>query len=489
MNSKIRTSLMLATTLSFIGAAYAQDQDATQSDFDVAITYDQHIDRGGDMRASRIIGMSVLDRSGEELGEIQDLVISGDDEVATAIISVGGILNIGDKLVGVPYDELRISEATDSLYLGMTREELEARPAYDEQRRVRAVDEGDRQENQRQARELQDDQAGQTREPRVTTEQAEEEAFSDNDAGRTAFARERIRASQANQSDAGQNAVPQNATSSAQDPQRSADAHEGAIVSSRDSTSAAGQASAQPSASVRQDAGPEATEDQQTAAESAAVTNDPSITADRLEAEATTPLDEDTDVRSNAQAQTAQNRSADTQVQTRDAQNQRPNVQTQVRDSQNAQARANAQARTSERDTQASASDDGREPTAAAARSQQRADSAADRQGEASVRSMTSSQHRVSDVIGATVVDEDGQEVGSLDDLVVSTSTGDIEAVLSVGGILGIGAKLIAVPLDEIDLSTSGDELRVSLGMSSNELSDRPEFSYETRDRTASADD
>ncbi|HEX9594455.1 MAG TPA: PRC-barrel domain-containing protein [bacterium] len=61
--------------------------------------------------------------------------------------------------------------------------------------------------------------------------------------------------------------------------------------------------------------------------------------------------------------------------------------------------------------------------------------------------------HRM-DVLGTT-----GDEVGTLKDVVAKREGGEICAVISVGGILGVGAKEIAVPLDELRLE--GDDLHI----------------------------
>jgi sporulation protein YlmC with PRC-barrel domain len=58
------------------------------------------------------------------------------------------------------------------------------------------------------------------------------------------------------------------------------------------------------------------------------------------------------------------------------------------------------------------------------------------------------------DVLGTT-----GEEVGTLKDVVAKRDGGEICAVISVGGILGVGAKEIAIPLDELRLE--GDDLHI----------------------------
>jgi hypothetical protein len=80
-------------------------------------------------RASRIIGAKVYNERGESIGEVEDLVIRRDVATPMAVISVGGFLGIGARLVGVPLSELRYAEGDQRWTLnGATKESLQARP-------------------------------------------------------------------------------------------------------------------------------------------------------------------------------------------------------------------------------------------------------------------------------------------------------------------------------------------------------------------------
>jgi PRC-barrel domain len=68
--------------------------------------------RGG-WRAGRLVGAAVYDEGGQRIGAIDDLILGRDGRVAEAVLSVGGVLGIGAKLVGVPYERLRFEERTE----------------------------------------------------------------------------------------------------------------------------------------------------------------------------------------------------------------------------------------------------------------------------------------------------------------------------------------------------------------------------------------
>ncbi len=61
----------------------------------------------GGWRAERVIGAAVYNEAGERIGTVDDLIVGQDGKISTAVLSVGGLLGIGDRLVGVPYEQLR----------------------------------------------------------------------------------------------------------------------------------------------------------------------------------------------------------------------------------------------------------------------------------------------------------------------------------------------------------------------------------------------
>jgi hypothetical protein len=61
-------------------------------------------------------------------------------------------------------------------------------------------------------------------------------------------------------------------------------------------------------------------------------------------------------------------------------------------------------------------------------------------------------KERVSKLIGAPVFNEQGEQFGTIDDVLLSPSGAEPVAVLSVGGFLGVGTKLVAVPLSHVRL-------------------------------------
>ena len=86
------------------------------------MSYEDYL-KGEDLRASKLVGARVRNAAGDNLGEIEEIVIpSRDQDDMLVIVSVGGVLDVGDKLVALPYDDLRVSPtATRSTSTGPRR--------------------------------------------------------------------------------------------------------------------------------------------------------------------------------------------------------------------------------------------------------------------------------------------------------------------------------------------------------------------------------
>lgn len=76
------------------------------------------------------------------------------------------------------------------------------------------------------------------------------------------------------------------------------------------------------------------------------------------------------------------------------------------------------------------------------------------------------------EVLGSSVVNENGEEVATIEDLVVKDEAH--YAVLSVGGFLGIGEKNVAIPLDELKLGE--DETYLMTTETEEQLEQLPEY-------------
>lgn len=78
-------------------------------------------------------------------------------------------------------------------------------------------------------------------------------------------------------------------------------------------------------------------------------------------------------------------------------------------------------------------------------------------------------------LIGNDVYNADDEDLGDIKEIMLDVATGDIAyAVLSFGGILGLGEKLFAVPWKALTLDT--ENKRFILNVSKTRLKDAPGF-------------
>jgi sporulation protein YlmC with PRC-barrel domain len=84
--------------------------------------------------------------------------------------------------------------------------------------------------------------------------------------------------------------------------------------------------------------------------------------------------------------------------------------------------------------------------------------------------------YRVSQLIGRDVINERNEEIGEIDDFVIGRDQ-VLFVILQVGGFLGLGEHLVAVPASAIDMETVKGKIRIK-SASRSQLSKMPEFNY-----------
>jgi sporulation protein YlmC with PRC-barrel domain len=90
-----------------------------------ATNFNQH-----SYKASELVGKSVKNLQGEDIGQIEELVIGSNGEVGYAVLSFGGFLGLGDKLFAVPWVSFAHQPDREYLILDIQRENLEKAPGF-----------------------------------------------------------------------------------------------------------------------------------------------------------------------------------------------------------------------------------------------------------------------------------------------------------------------------------------------------------------------
>lgn len=84
------------------------------------------------LSSSTLVGDSVCNPQGEDLGKIEDLMLNVEQgEVSYAVLSFGGFMGMGDKLFAVPMSALRVDTDNERLVLNVDKDRLENAPGFD----------------------------------------------------------------------------------------------------------------------------------------------------------------------------------------------------------------------------------------------------------------------------------------------------------------------------------------------------------------------
>ncbi|KAA3442042.1 photosystem reaction center subunit H [Mesorhizobium sp. SARCC-RB16n] len=84
--------------------------------------------------AANLIGTKVYGADDAKVGEIGDVILTGDKKVDSIVVDVGGFLGIGQKKVAVGMENLKFMTDKNGnryLYTNFTKDQLEAQTAYD----------------------------------------------------------------------------------------------------------------------------------------------------------------------------------------------------------------------------------------------------------------------------------------------------------------------------------------------------------------------
>ena len=134
-------ALLVAPALAQQQQQAATQQPTGQSGF-IAQQQDDQV------RADELFDTGVTNGAGEELGDVEDLLLTRDGQVAGAIVGVGGFLGLGEKQIAVPWQELQIQRADGpgaeiTMLLERSREQLEQAPGFQDLHDLRMREEAE----------------------------------------------------------------------------------------------------------------------------------------------------------------------------------------------------------------------------------------------------------------------------------------------------------------------------------------------------------
>jgi sporulation protein YlmC with PRC-barrel domain len=100
----------LAGSALLTSVAFAQNPTATSDSANTAQKTSQASSNEsfqGDWRASKMVGLNVYNEKNENVGSINDLLTDKSGNIKAVVISVGGLLGVGSRLVAVPFDKVQ----------------------------------------------------------------------------------------------------------------------------------------------------------------------------------------------------------------------------------------------------------------------------------------------------------------------------------------------------------------------------------------------
>lgn len=84
-----------------------------------------------ELYAGTLMGASVKNLHGENLGKIHELVIDPQHaQIKMAVVSMGGLLGIGGKTVAVPWGQLKSADDGKTFIIAKAKEELDNAPEW-----------------------------------------------------------------------------------------------------------------------------------------------------------------------------------------------------------------------------------------------------------------------------------------------------------------------------------------------------------------------
>jgi sporulation protein YlmC with PRC-barrel domain len=97
----------LAGSALLASVAFAQTPTATTDRANMTSAAASDSSFQGDWRASKVVGLNIYNDNNESLGSINDLLTDKSGNIKAAVISVGGFLGVGTRLVAVPFDKIK----------------------------------------------------------------------------------------------------------------------------------------------------------------------------------------------------------------------------------------------------------------------------------------------------------------------------------------------------------------------------------------------
>ncbi|HEX2654222.1 MAG TPA: PRC-barrel domain-containing protein [Xanthobacteraceae bacterium] len=120
---------MLLISAAMFGVVFAANVNAQGVPQEIEITKVDVQKVAAGYRASKVIGSGVVNDANETIGQIDDLLVTRDGKEPYAVLSVGGFLGMGTRMVVIRYDSLKFTD-NKIVLPGGTKDGLKMLPAF-----------------------------------------------------------------------------------------------------------------------------------------------------------------------------------------------------------------------------------------------------------------------------------------------------------------------------------------------------------------------
>lgn len=85
---------------------------------------------GRQMLSSNLVGIPVVNQTGNPIGNVGNLVIDKSGRLVGVVVKIGGFLGLGAKRVALPLNEIRLDPGQKSAIVNLSKSDLQNAPAY-----------------------------------------------------------------------------------------------------------------------------------------------------------------------------------------------------------------------------------------------------------------------------------------------------------------------------------------------------------------------
>jgi sporulation protein YlmC with PRC-barrel domain len=122
----VLAAAVVAAATALVGPAFVLAQGTPQT---VQLTKVDVVKVATGFRASKVIGSSVVNEANDTVGTVDDIIIGEDGKTPFVVLSVGGFLGMGSRLVVLPYQQLKTMDRKIVLP-GATKDALKDLPEF-----------------------------------------------------------------------------------------------------------------------------------------------------------------------------------------------------------------------------------------------------------------------------------------------------------------------------------------------------------------------